>query len=200
MVFSSYIFLKKTDISATCRWETNSKAKCSPQHPDCRDRLPKLVASHPVHLDHSLLTFSSPVPFCCYLHNDDENSCRLPCVCDLEPGTPAPMGDRIWITDTYRQGPSHPRRRSCSSSACHASLAHCLLYADKGLELADSNSAATQLAIPCQLLPLCFDASEFWFAGLCKAFSLTMIRIPIFRGCWSHQVINPVACVASFIP
>ena len=81
MVFSSYIFLKKTDISATCRWETNSKAKCSPQHPDCRDRLPKLVASHPVHLDHSLLTFSSPVPFCCYLHNDDENSCRLPCVC-----------------------------------------------------------------------------------------------------------------------
>ncbi|KAG2545468.1 hypothetical protein PVAP13_9KG311868 [Panicum virgatum] len=58
------------------------------------------------------------------------------------------MGDRIWITDTYRQGPSHPRRRSCSSSACHASLAHCLLYADKGLELADSNSAATHLAIP----------------------------------------------------
>ena len=73
MVFSSYIFLKKTDISATCRWETNSKAKCSPQHRDCRDRLPKLVASHPVHLDHSHLTFSSPVPFCCYLHNDDHD-------------------------------------------------------------------------------------------------------------------------------
>jgi hypothetical protein len=39
-------------------------------------RLPKLVESHPVHLDHSLLTFSSPVPFCRHLgksRNDEED-------------------------------------------------------------------------------------------------------------------------------
>ena len=147
-------------------------------------RLPRPTAEAGCEPSGSSRPFSSDVflsrSFRLLPDNDDENvpACRLPCVCDPEPGAPAPMGDRIWITDAYRPGPSHPRRRSCSSSTCHAShwlIASCLQTKDLSSPTA---TALLQLAISLSASSLTNPSDS----PACAKPSRTMIRISTFRG------------------